>query len=190
MATNKVTYGLKNIHYSLATQNASGEWTFGDPSPLPGAQELSTEVIGGSQSIYADDTVIATLTQNAGRNISLKLTEIDDEFKVSILGYKKLSNGNLVEVTNSPVKTFALGFEFQGDAKARRVWFYLCSVTPINEATKTKGESIEANEITLNIVARPIEVGNFLVTHIVSNSEDTNYNDFLYSAPQLPTIGN
>lgn len=189
MATNKVTFGLKNVRYALATQSVGGEWTFGNSEALPGAQELSTEVIGGSQSVYADDSVIATLVQNAGRNISLKVTEIPDEFKVDVLGYKKLANGNLVEVTNSSVKTFALGFEFQGDAKGRRVWFYLCSVTPINEATKTKGESVEANEITLSIVARPIEVGNYLITHVIANSEDANYNDFLYSSPQLPTIG-
>lgn len=190
MATNTVTYGLKNVCYSLATRDSDGEWSFDNPETLPGAQELSTEVIGGSQSVYADDIVIATLSQNAGRTISLKVTEVSDEFKASVLGYKKLSNGNLVEVANSPVKTFALGFEFQGDAKARRIWFYLCSVTPINEATKTKGESIEANEITLNIIARPIEVGNNLITHIVANSGDTNYSEFLSVAPQLPTIGN
>lgn len=188
MATNKVTFGLKNVRYSLATQSAAGEWSFGSSEALPGAQELSTEVIGGSQSIYADDAVIATLVQNAGRNISLKITELPDDFKVAVLGYKKLTNGNLVEVTNAGVKTFALGFEFQGDAKGRRVWFYLCSITPINEATKTKGESVEANEITLTIVARPIEVGNFLITHIIANSEDANYATFLTSAPELPTI--
>jgi len=188
MATNKVTFGLKNVRYALATQNASGEWTFGNSESLPGAQELSSEVIGGSQSVYADDSVIATLVQNAGRNISLKITDIPDEFKVAVLGYKKLTNGNLVEVTNSAVKTFALGFEFQGDALARRVWFYLCSVTPINESTKTKGESVEANEVTLNIVSRPIEVGNYLVTHVICSAGDDNYNDFLYSAPELPTI--
>lgn len=189
MSQNKVTFGLKNVHYSLATPNESGEWTFAEPVALLGAQELSSEIIGGSQSIYADDSVIATLVQNAGRNITLKLSELSDTFKVDILGYKQLQNGNLIEVANSQVKTFALGFEFQGDAKARRVWFYLCSVTPINESTKTKGESVEANSITLNIVARPIEVGNFLITHIIANVGDTNYSTFLNTAPVLPVIG-
>ena len=132
MPQNKVTFGLKNVHYSIATQDENGAWTHAEPIPLLGAQELSSEIIGGSQSIYADDSVIATLVQNSGRNITLKLSEISDAFKVDILGYQLLANGNLVEVTNAPVKTFALGFEFQGDAKARRVWFYLCSVTPVN----------------------------------------------------------
>ncbi|MFA5442854.1 MAG: major tail protein [Bacilli bacterium] len=188
MSNNKVTFGLKNVHYSIATQNANGDWVFVTSTPLPGAQELSTEIIGGSQSVYADDAVIATLVQNAGRTITLKLSELSDEFKVDILGYKLLQNGNLVEINNALVKTFALGFEFQGDAKGRRVWFYLCSVTPIAEATKTKGESVEANSITLNIIARPIEVGNYLVTHVIANVGDTNYVEFLSSIPELPLI--
>lgn len=188
MSQNKVTFGLKNVHYSLATLGETGEWNFADPVALLGAQELSSEIIGGSQSIYADDSVIATLVQNAGRNITLKLSELTDAFKVDVIGYKLLQNGNLVEVANAKVKTFALGFEFQGDAKARRVWFYLCSVTPVNEATKTKGESVEANSITLNIVARPIEVGNYLITHVVANVGDTNYPTFLDVAPVLPII--
>ena len=36
--------------------------TYGNPVRLYGA-ELSSEVIGGSEYIYADDAVIATLTQ-------------------------------------------------------------------------------------------------------------------------------
>ncbi|MBU1094546.1 MAG: phage tail protein [Firmicutes bacterium] len=189
MSQNKVTFGLKNVHYSKATQSEDGSWIFVTPVALLGAQEFSSEIIGGSQSIYADDSVIATLVQNAGRNITLKLSELSDTFKVDILGYKKLVNGNLVEVTNNGVETFALGFEFQGDAKARRVWFYLCSVTPVNEATKTKGESVEANSITLSIVARPIEVGNYLVTHVIANLGDINYQTFLEASPVLPTFG-
>lgn len=189
MPQNKVTFGLKNVHYSKAAQTEDGSWTFTTPVALLGAQEFSSEIIGGSQSIYADDAVIATLVQNAGRNITLKLSELSDAFKVDILGYKKLTNGNLVEITNAGVQTFSLGFEFQGDTKARRVWFYLCSVTPVNEATKTKGESVEANSITLNIVARPIEVGNYLVTHVIANLEDANYQTFLETAPLLPAMG-
>lgn len=188
MAQNKVTFGLKNVHYALASQSENGAWQFGESISLPFAQELSTEVIGGSQSIYADDVVIATLVQNSGRNITLKISELTDEFKENILGYKKLANGNLVEITNAEVKTFSLGFEFQGDVKARRVWFYLCSVTPINEATKSKGESVEANSITLSIVARPIEVGNYLITHVVANLGDSNYATFLTESPTLPSF--
>lgn len=189
MANNKVTFGLTNVNYSVATQGDDGKWTFATPVRLPGAQEFTSDIVGGSSTVYADDSVIYTLVQNAGRTITLKLTEVSDEFKKDILGYKQLANGNLVEVANAPIVTFALGLEFQGDAKARRTWFYLCNVTPINESSKSKTDSVEANSITLNITARPIEVGDYLVTNVVSAKGDSNYATFLTSAPVLPVIG-
>jgi len=184
---NKVSFGLTNVYYSKIVKTGDDE-VYQNPVRLYGAQELSSEVIGGSERIYADDSVIATLIQNAGRNITLKLTEIDEDFKTNILGYLKLSNGNLVEVTNSKIEKFALGFEFQGDNEARRVWFYRCSVSPINEATKSKGESAEANCITLNILAEPVQVGNYLITHVVAHKSDENYTSFLEVEPTLPAI--
>ena len=93
-----------------------------------------------------------------------------------------------MEIANAPVVTFALGFEFQGDAKARRVWYYLCNVTPIAEATKSKADSIEANSTTLNITARPIEVGDDLITNCVAAKGDSNYTNFLTTAPVIPEI--
>lgn len=184
---NKVSFGLTNVYYSKITTTGEVD-TYGNPVRLYGAQEFSSEVIGGSERIYADDSVIATLSQNAGRNITLKLTELDNDFKTNILGYVKLANGNLVEITNAKTEKFALGFEFQGDQEARRVWFYRCSVTPINEATKTKGESAEANSISLSIVAEPVAIGNYLITHVVAHKNDDNYASFLTSQPELPVI--
>lgn len=189
MANNIVTFGLKNVHYSIATQGTDGNWTFAKPVSLPGAQEFTSDLIGSSSSVYADDQVVATLNQNAGRTITLKVTELTDEFKTAILGYKKLENGNLVEITNAEVVTFALGLEFQGDSKARRVWFYLCNCSPVNESTKSKTDSVEANSISLTITARPISVGNDLyATHVIAAKGDSNYDNFLTEAPSIPEV--
>lgn len=188
MANNKITYGLRNVHYSIATQGNDGTWSFGTPVALPGAQEFTSDLVGGSTAVYADDIVIANLVQNAGRTITLKLTELTEEFKLNVLGYKRLENGNIVEIANAKTATFALGLEFQGDAKARRAWFYLCSVTPISESTKSKTDSAEANAVTLNITARPIEVGDYLITNTVAALGDSNYTNFLTTAPSTPVI--
>ena len=69
-----------------------------------------------------------------------------------------------------------------------RAWFYLCNVTPISEATKSKTDSAEANAITLNITARPLEVGEHLITDSVAAIGDSNYTNFLTSAPTIPVI--
>lgn len=186
---NKVTFGLTNVHYSKATQNEDGTWTFETPVRLIGAQEFTSDIVGGATPVYADDQVLTTLIQNAGRSITLKVTELTDDFKLDILGYQLLENGNLVEITNAPVVTFALGMEFQGDEKARRVWFYLCNVAPISEASKTKADTIEANAISLNITVRPIAINqSHLTTHSIARLGDSNYATFLTSIPVLPTL--
>lgn len=64
----------------------------------------------------------------------------------------------------------------------------MCNVTPISEATKSKTDSAEANAVTLNITARPIEVGDHLVTNSVAALGDSNYANFLTLAPTLPVI--
>jgi|SRR5690554_245194 len=186
--SNKVTFGLSNVHYSLTSISSEGVWTFAEPKKLIGAQEITTEAIGGSTQVYADDKVIATLVSNSGTTVTLKMTEIDDVFKKDIFGFKTDSNGNLVEVLNSEIKTFALGYEIQGDIKARRIWYFLCTATPSGESSKSKTDSIEANSISLNITARPIEAGNDLVIRTISNLGDTNYNTFLSTAPVIPNL--
>lgn len=189
MANNIVTFGLTNVHYAKATQSTDGSWSFATPARLKGAQEFTSDIIGGSTPVYADDQVIATLNQNAGRTISLKVTELPDEFKTDILGYKKLENGNLVEIANAPVVTFALGIQFSGDVKARRVWYFLCTVTPVSDGTKSKTESVEANATTLTITVRPIEANDDnLVNQITASKGDANYDTFFATVPAIPNI--
>ena len=186
--SNKVTFGLKNVHYAIATPTEDDTWDFGTPKKLHGAQELSAEVIAGKTDVYADDKIVATLASSSGSNITLKLTELDDDFKVDILGFARDSNGNLVEIVNHRTKTFALGYEIQGDIKARRIWYFLCTATPSGDASKSKADSIEANSITLNITARPIESGNNLILRVIAGVGDTNYPAFLTTTPRLPTF--
>lgn len=109
----------------------------------------------------------------------MKFTEIDDKFKKDIFGFKTDTNGNFVEVINNEAKTFPLGYEIQGDAKARRIWYYLCTTTPSGDSSKSKADPIEANSISLTITARPIESGNNLILRVIASVGDTNYTNFL-----------
>ena len=62
MPNNKITFGLRNVHYAIANLDNNGTWSFDTPVALPGAQEFSSEVVGGSTNVYADDTLYASLT--------------------------------------------------------------------------------------------------------------------------------
>ena len=90
---------------------------------------------------------------------------------------------------NAATATFALGFEIQGDRKARRVWYFLCTAAPVADSTKTKGDTVEANSISLTITARPIEVDDEnLAIQAIASKGDANYETFLEKAPVVPTL--
>ena len=126
----------------------------------------------------ADSSKVVTL----GANLS-------EEQKTSMYEYFGTSPDQVetIEVTNAEVKTFALGYEIQGDTKARRVWYFLCTATPVGQATKSKADSIEANSVSLTITARPIEINDKEVIRVIASKGDTNYDTF-FDAVALPTI--
>ena len=105
------------------------------------------------------------------------------------MGFEKDQNNNLIEVVNHRNKTFALAYELQGDSKSRRVWYFLCTASPVSDATKSKAESIEPNSVSLNITARSIEVGNYSVIRTIAKFGDTNYQTFFSAVPSLPVLG-
>lgn len=183
---NKVTYGLKNVHYAVATES-QGSWTYGTPVALEGAQEFSATILGGKSDVYADDKVIATTTSYSGQDITLKFTELSDQFKKDVLGYIEQDN-SLIEITNAGVVTFALGFEIAGDAKRRRVWYYLCSATPVGDSTKSTTDTVEVNSVQLAITARPITSGNYDIIRVIKEQGQTGYDTFLTTAPTVPAI--
>ncbi len=88
---NIVTFGLKNVHYAKATQGTDGAWSFTTPSKLAGAQEFTSDIIGGSTPVYADDQVVA------------------NSFVGDLKERKNIANRALVE------KLCALGFEMDYD---------------------------------------------------------------------------
>ena len=57
--SNKIKYGLKNVHYASITEtNTEGviDVTFGTPTPVPGAVNLVLSPVGESTPFYADNT--------------------------------------------------------------------------------------------------------------------------------------
>lgn len=91
------------------------------------------------------------------------MTELSDEFKIDVLGYKVDQNNNLVETNRSVSAPFALGYEISGDANKRRIWHLFCYANPISLSTKSKTDSVETNSITLAINTYSLILKNYEV---------------------------
>lgn len=151
---NKVKYGLKNAHYAVVTESG-GAVSYGTPTAMPGAVNLTLSAAGENVSFYADDQVYFEENTNNGYDGSLELALIPDAFRTDVLGDTVDNNGAIIENANAVVKKFALMFEFDGDAKKTRHVLYSVLPTRPNVEGSTKTNTKEPKTETMNISVRP-----------------------------------
>ena len=187
---NKIKYGLKNVHYAVATIAADGTATYATPVPVPGAVNLSLPAQGDNYTFYADDIDYFTVNGNNGYQGDLEVALDNDDFRQDILNEIADSKGVLVEDANSPIVHFALLFQFTMDQQARKYVLYNCTCGRPDVASSTKGESIEAKTVTLPITAKTIYNAS-LQKNIVKSStkEDTDSTTYAgwYTTVYVPT---
>ncbi len=152
--SNKIKFGLKNVHYAVVTET-DGEITYDTPKPIRGAVNLTLDAAGESVQFYADDSVYYEENINDGYTGSLEMALIPDDFRVDVLGDELDANGALIENKDAKAKHFALLFEFDGDKeKTRHVLYYVLASRP-NVSGSTKTNTKEPQTETMNITARP-----------------------------------
>jgi phi13 family phage major tail protein len=157
MGENKVTFGLKNVHYATFTVT-EGVITYGTPVKMPGGIELSLEPRGEMSEFYADDILYYSASSNQGYDGTLSIANIPEKFAIDALGEIKDSTDMvLTEKATSTGKPFALLFEFDGDAKATRHVLYNCNANRPKLTSSTKTNTKEPNVNELTFVASPRE---------------------------------
>lgn len=154
--TNKIKYGIKNCYYAVATIGTNGAATYSTPVALPGAVSISMSAEGDTSPFYADNIVYFTSVANNGYSGDLELAKIPDTFLKDCLGYIQDGAGVLVEDANAVPAHFALMFQFEGDAHAKRSVLYNCVATRPEVSGSTKTESIEPQTETISIVATTV----------------------------------
>ncbi|MCU4978296.1 phage tail protein [Bacillus cereus] len=156
MPENKVSYGLKNVHY-VPYNVTDGVVTFKTPIPLPGAVELTNEPRGDLIEFYADDMLYYSADNNQGYEGTLNIALLPEQFAIDALGEQlDETDGVLNELADAKGKPFALLFEFDGDVKATRHVMYNCSASRPNISSKSKTNSAEPNTNELKFVASPL----------------------------------
>ena len=186
MANNKVKFGLSNCVMAVMTES-NGTITYGTPIAVPGAVNLSLEPQGDINDSYADNYIYYSSSANQGYEGDLEIALIPDEIRTAIMGETVDTNGAYVEASSDTFKNFAFGFQIEGDAKARKYWYYNCSLTRPNTESGTIEESKEPNTDTLTIKAMPRSTDLKVRAFIEKNeTNETVYNGFFTEVYESP----
>ena len=162
MADNKVKYGLKNVHYAVATIASDGSATYGAVKPWPGAVSLSLDAQGGTTKFRADNINYWIGQSNGGYEGDLEVALIPDDFRVDVLGDVIDGNGVILENVDAKTIPFALMFQFEGDAKSTRHVLYNCTASRPSVSGNTTDEEIEPQTETITIATSSVYFPGFL----------------------------
>lgn len=160
MATNKVKYGLKNVHYAVATiDELTNEATYGEVKPWPGGVSLSLDAEGDTTKFRADNIDYWVGASNNGYSGDLESALIPESFRRDVFCDVEDSDGALIENAEAKTVHFALLFQFEGDVNATRHVLYNCTATRPSVSGSTTEETIEPQTETVSITAVSIHNG-------------------------------
>lgn len=183
MAKNKVEFGISQLHVGTYTVGTNGTVTLGTPYHQEGAVGFTPEE-ASERNVFNADNIDYWVGYSGGTiEGDLTVAKFDDEFKTQFLGYRTLTNGGLANVKNATKPSVYIAFQVEGDAEARRVILYNCSLGVITRAYNTITETKEPDTEALGVTA----VGDNAtgVTLAVLKPGDTGYST-LFSAPAAP----
>lgn len=175
---NKVLYGIEQCFIAKITE-AEGQITYGTPFPMPGAVGLNFDPEGEETPFYADNIKYYIASSNQGYSGDLEIAMTPEQFLTEILGRQKDTNGAIFENADDKIARFALMFQGEGDAKARRWVFFDCTATRPSRENSTKEESVEVGTETISITMSPRSTDKAVMAYI--EPSDTNqdiYDEF------------
>lgn len=151
--SNKVKFGLSNVHYAKMIVGEEGTITYSTPVAIPGAVNLSLEPQGEESPFYADNIKYFNDYANNGYSGDLEMAKIPDSFLKDILGQTIDTNGAVIENAEDKSAHFAFMFEVDGDESKKRVVYYNCTASRPSSEASTINETKEPNTDTLTITA-------------------------------------
>lgn len=196
MASNKVKYGLKNVHYALVTETVGTDGTttssYGSLKALAGAVSLSLDANDDKSVFRADNEDYFVSYGEGGYEGSLEVARVNEDFLKDVLGYTEDNDKILVESSAAfkTVNYFALVFEFDGDQRETKHCLYKCSASRSSIASQTTGEggTIDPQTETLNLTAVPRVDADKYIHLQTQESTTTAVVEAWYTAVPVPTF--
>lgn len=183
--TNKVMFGVSNLHFGTYTVAGDGTVTLGTPVHVPGTVNISMDAESEENTFYADNVKYWTGYSDNGYTGEIENALFDDAFKTAFLNYIALDDGGIAQIKGMQSKTVYMMFQAEGDAEARRGIFYNVSLGSISREYATTEDSIEPQTATL-----PFTVSGDNKTGIVRAAYSLASSAYatLFTNPPVPTL--
>lgn len=184
--TNKVRYGLSNVHVGTITIEEKIP-TFSKPKPYPGAVNLVLNAQGEQSIFYADNIAYYVTNSNNGYEGELEMAYLYDWFETEYLGNIESNEGMLVETDSLPETLAYIMFQFEGDKNAIKYIMYNATFGRPSLEGSTKEGATTPNTTTIPFTTVPLvtEFGNIVRAKVPSTA--SNYETFFKNAPTVPT---
>lgn len=198
MASNKVKFGLKNVHYALVTETVATDGTgavtssYGALKKVAGAVSLSMNANASKSVFRADNEDYFISYGEGGYEGDLELAKVTEDFKKDVLNYIEDDDKILCESSSAfkTVNYFALVFEFDGDQRETKHCLYKCSASRPALASQTTGEngSTDPQTETITITSVPRADADKLIHIETQESTSTSVIAAWYSNVPIPTF--
>ena len=166
-ATNKVTFGLSELHLAPMTTEATetGNPTYGTVVALPGGVHLTYSPQSNDYTFHADNGAYFSGTYNGnGYEGDLEVALIPDALLAQFLGWAIDAKGGISEIADAKPVNFAMGFQVEGDVAGRRTWFYNCTMGRPDGDHSTTDDNIEVATQTAPVRMLPTMVSGQKIT--------------------------
>lgn len=183
--SNKVEFGIQDLHVGTFTEAADGTVTMGVPMAIPGAVSLSLDPQAMEGMMYADNTTYYKATLDNGFTGSMEVALFSDEFKTSFMNAILLDDGGLAEVKNINKPVVYIAFEMSGDSESRRVLLYNVTLGGIKREYKTTEDKIDIPTDSLDFTVTGDNTTN--LAKVVYTEESAGYAT-VFTAPSAPTL--
>ena len=173
--SNKVTYGLSNVHVAFLDSEGGYE----TPIKIPGAVSFTPTTAGGQSNFAADnDNNYFVHNVNNGYTADLSMALIPDSVLAKMLGWEVDDNGALLEVADGKPTKFALMFQVEGDQKNRKTVYYDVQANRPAKEHATTTDNIEVNPDQISVIISKKEIDGKLLVKSTLEENETNTTQF------------
>lgn len=137
--------GLKDLHYAkLLTDPTGGPATYDTPVKIAGAVTATITPNVNSDTFYADDGPMDTVTALGEVEVSIGVGDLPLEVEAALLGQTvDATTGTITKKSTDVAPYVAIGFKsLKSNGKYRYVWLVKGKFREMEENFETKGETV------------------------------------------------